>query len=200
MGKLILTSSGYIDINFDSAYAQTLNKEIKNKNILLINNATTTGSNIQGAQNAAKNIKKLAKNVIIGTINQQNADFINNFDVLYICGGDIGPLLELNTQCNLNKIFSQFLKQGKTIIGESAGSMIFGTNLKYIYDIKKGTNKKYNIRPTSYHGINLVDINFFSHFNKVSPDLKQKILDYEKTNNLTITPVEDGQYLLFKIN
>ena len=68
-------------------------------------------------------------------------------------GGDPRYLLDLVETTNIKEILTKFLKSGGIYIGESAGSMILGNNLKWIWEIKKGTKPKYDIEPTSYEGL-----------------------------------------------
>jgi len=73
--------------------------------------------------------------------------------------------------------------------------MIFGKNLKWIYDLKRGTKNKWNAVLESYNGFGFADINIFPHWNKVEAELKVKAAEYEKQNNIVITRLNDGEYI-----
>ena len=67
------------------------------------------------------------------------ANRILNYDVIYMLGGNVGKLIELNHNTNIKELIIKFLEKG-IYIGESAGSMILSKDVKYIYDLKKGTS------------------------------------------------------------
>ena len=197
MGKLILTSGGYIDGQRGEKCDEIIEKLSKNKDVLIIDNATLTGSNVKGLSILLNNFGKISKRVKQITLNKDNINDIFSFETIYITGGDTTPLIELANTTSLSKLFIKFLKNGGNIIGESAGSMIFGEDLKYVYDIKKGTKPKYDVVLPSYKGLGLVNVNFFPHWNKASENLKEKTLEYEKQSNIKITKVDDGKFLAF---
>ena len=195
MGILLLTSGGYLDGQRGKDCDYEIENLTKNKDVLLIDNATTTGSNVKGLPILIDNFSKIVKSVTQLTLNENNLNNIFNFQTLYITGGDVAPLIELANNTNLKELFIKFLKGGGNIIGESAGSMIFGKNLKFVYDIKKGTKPKYDVVLSSYSGLCLVDINFYPHWNKADEQTKQKVVNYENVNNILITKVSDGDFI-----
>ena len=194
MGKLILTSGGYLDGQRGDKCDKLIEKYSSGKSILLIDNATITGSNTKGIPILLSNFNKIAKSVSQLTITKDNLNSIKKYDTIYIIGGDLFPFIKLISECNLKNAFLNYLKQGGVIIGESVGSMIFGKDLKWVYDIKKGTKPKYDIILKSYKGLGIVDINFFPHWNKISNSLKEKTLNYEQEFDIKITKVNDGEF------
>ena len=196
-GKLYLTSGGFLDGQRGEKSDKIIIDSCKNKKVLFVDNATLTGSNVAGIQNIITNLQKLNAKVKQISLSSENLKEIFKYNVVYITGGDFKPLIELANSSEIKKYFYQYLKQGKIIIGESAGSVIFGKDLKWLYDIKNGTKPKYDVILPTYKGLGLVDINFIPHWNKASVDLINKTLNYEKDNNLKITRVCDGEFLLF---
>lgn len=73
--------------------------------------------------------------------------------------------------------------------------LIFGKNLKWSYDVKKGTKPKYDVVLPTYQGLGIVDINFFPHWNKAGEELKTKTLTYENENKIKITKVCDDEFI-----
>lgn len=196
-GKLILTSGGYIDGQRGEVLDSLIEEASIGKKVLILDNATTTGSNKSGCQNVYDNFAKLTKNIEKITLNTENLAKIKDFDVIYITGGDVGPLLDLAQAANLKDLFIPFLQEGGCIIGESAGSMIFAHDLKYIYQIKRGVKPKWDVVRDSYKGIGMVDVNIYPHFQKVSQELRQKVDAYEKDSNIKVTRLNDGEYIIF---
>ena len=80
------------------------------------------------------------------------------------------------------------------IIGESAGSIIFGEDFKWYYDVKKGTKPKYDIKLASYKGLGLIDEKIYPHYNKANEEQRTKIEDYEKRKNVIISKMNDGDW------
>lgn len=199
MGKLILTSGGYLDGQRGPECDAIIEKYSRGKKILIADNATLTGSNTKGIPVLVNNFAKIGNDVEVLSLNKDNLHRIFEFDVVYITGGDCTPLIELANNTDAKNVFKTYLQSGKTVIGESAGSIIFGKDLKFYYDIKKGTKPKYDVELPTYKGFGFVDINFYPHWNKASDETKLKVADYEQNNNIKITGVEDNRFIVFDV-
>ena len=197
MGKLILTSCGYLHIV--PKCNNIIENVAKKKKVLIINNATITGSNKAANQILPETFSRIADCVDIVTITPENIDMIFDYDVVYIAGGDAEPLLELAKNSNVKEKLEEFLENDGIIIGESFGSMIFGKSLRYIYDIKKGTKPKYDKELDSYNGFGFLDINIYPHWDKAKDELKQKTEEYEKEHDIVITKMCDGDYITIDV-
>ena len=197
--NLVLSSSGFNDLkNEVSPEAVDLFKKIsKNKKVLILANAAPVGDgNYDARVNVQQNFLNIgAIKADIVDISSDNIGKINDYDIVYGLGGNPQHLIELTQKTELKKYLINFLKHG-IYIGESAGSMILSKNLKWVYDIKKGTKKKYDIVLDNYQGIGLTTHNIFPHFNKINPEIKQRIKDYEHENNLKISPLTDSEFIL----
>ena len=112
---------------------------------------------------------------------------------MYFTGGDMAPLGELVTE-KVKDCLTHFLSNGGVIVGESAGSIIFGEDFKWYYDVKKGTKPKYDIKLPSYKGFGFIEENIYPHYNKASEQQKTKIEEYEKQTNTSITRMSDGEW------
>lgn len=200
MGKLILTSGGYLDGQRGKECDEIIETFSRNKKVLLVDNATLTGSNQKGVPIIKDNFSKIAKSVTQVSLTENNIKELEDYDVIYITGGDLAPFFELIQKCDLKGAFITYLKNGGIIIGESAGSMIFGVDLKWIYDVKKGTKPKYDIKLPSYKGLGIVNINFFPHWDKASDEMKEKVLSYEKEHHIKITRVQDNGFFVYDVH
>lgn len=199
MGKLILTSGGYLDGQRGEECDEIIEKYSKGKNVLIIDNATLTGSNVKGLPVIYKNFKRISRTVAQMSLTAGNLTSIFKYDVVYITGGDLAPFISLIQEHDLSNAFVKFLKNDGVVIGESVGSIIFGKDFKWLYDIKKGTKPKYDVAFLSYKGMGLVDINFFPHWNKASGEMRQRVLDYEKLHGINISCVEDGEFFIIDL-
>ena len=195
--NLILTSNGFINTSPRSQEIDTLFKKVaENKKVLLIVNATKTGSNTVSRQDVKVNFENVGASVVDTIeVDSKNLHTIFEYDVIYGMGGNVKPLLEDLQACNFRDNLIKFLKKG-IYIGESAGSIILADDVKWLYDIKKGTKPKYDVVLNSYKGLGLTTKNIFPHFNAISEELKEKTRFYEKQNNIKITPLNDGEFIL----
>lgn len=191
----MLTSGGYLDGQRSKQCDEIIEKYSRNKKVLFVDNATTTGSNTKAKDIVVNNFFNLGAEVTSTTLNKNNLDKIKNFDLIYITGGDITPLINLANNSNLKEIILFYLKNGGVVVGESAGSIIFCEDCKWCYDIKKGTKPKYDICLPTYKGLSLTKYNIYPHFNKTTGEQKEKIKEYQSKNNILITPLNDGEYI-----
>ena len=193
MKNIILTSNGFINSSPRSKEIDELFQKItKEKKVLIIGNATLGGSNASQREAVKNNFENVgAKQVDIIDITKENINDILTYEIVYTMGGDPRYLLDLVETTNIKEILTKFLKSGGIYIGESAGSMILGNNLKWIWEIKKGTKPKYDIEPTSYEGLGFTTYNIFPHWNTVKEDIKKKVLEYSETS----TPLIEGEFI-----
>jgi len=199
MGKLILTSGGYLDGQRSDELDKLIFKYSNDKKVLLVQNATTTGSNVKGINNIKNNFKSIKAVIDVLTLNKDNLNLIFNYDVIYITGGDLAPLIELANNNDFSTHILKHLNKGGVIIGESSGSMIFAKDLKWCYDINKGKKPKYDTILPTYKGLGLTNLNIFPHWNKVDDLYKQKTINYEKTTGIKIFRMQDGEFEIIEI-
>ena len=122
-------------------------------------------------------------------ITEENVDQIKNYDVIYFTGGDVAPLGEIVTE-RIKDALINFLSNNGVIIGESAGSIIFGEDFKWYYDVKRGTKPKYDIELPSYKGFGLIDENIYPHYNKANEEHKQDELGLIISNSSARAEIE----------
>ena len=191
MGKLLITSNGYLDGQRSEDLDERMEELSSNKKVLIITNATSTGSNTTGVPIIKHNFEQYAQQVDCIHITEENIDIIHNYDLLYFTGGDVAPLVEIVTDKIEGELLN-FLYGNGYIIGEGAGSIIFGKNFKWYYDVKKGTEPKYDVELPCYDGFGFVDYNIYPHYNKADEQQKKRINDYECASVDVIVKMEDG--------
>lgn len=203
MKNIYVTSGGFNTINnYVSANNIKLFKEISNnKKVLIVANAAPIGTgNYIARRNVLENFLNVgAKKVDIVDLDNDNINTILDYDIIYVLGGNITNLIELNNKTNFKELIIKFLEKG-IYIGESAGSMILSHNLKYIYDIKKGTKAKYDVILDSYDGLGLIDEYIYPHYQKADLEMQNKISNYEKDKNIKITRISDGEIISYNYN
>lgn len=198
MKNIILTSNGFINSTPRSKEIDELFEKISNgKSVLIIGNATLGGSNASQREVVKSNFEKVgAKKVNLVDINTDNEKCILDYKIVYVMGGDPRYLLDLVVTTNIKEILKQFFKSGGIYIGESAGSMILGNNLKWVWEVKKGSKPKYDIEPISYEGLGFTTYNIFPHWNLTKEEIKIKATLHSET----ITPLSDGEFIEIEYN
>ena len=198
MENIYITSGGFNSINnYVSDENIKLFKEISiGKKVLILANAAPYGSgNYVARENVKENFLSVgATKVDIVDLDKDNVNIILDYDIIYGLGGNVTNLIELIKNTNFKELLIKFLGKG-IYIGESAGSIILSDNVKYIYDIKKGTKPKYDIELDSYEGLGLIDMYIFPHYQKLNNTIKDKINNYEINNNIKITRLNDGDII-----
>ena len=193
MGRLLITSGGYLDGQRGDDLDERIKELSANKKVLIVTNATSTGSNTKGVPIIKQNFEKLSAQVDCIHLAENNVEQIQGYDLLYFTGGDVAPLVEIVTD-KIKYELLNFLSNGGYVIGESAGSIIFSKDFKWYYDVKKGTKPKYDIELDSYKGFGLITENIYPHYNKADEQQKKRINDYECESVDVIVKMEDGDW------
>jgi len=143
-------------------------------------------------------------------INLQNKTLadLNNFDAVYIGGGNTFNLLKKVKETAFDKILINFYKNGGIIYGGSAGAIICGHDINTV-------KEENEINYSKNDGLNLINnYSIICHYTK---EQKNKVFSYVKENGIQVIAipeksglvVEDGKKVtvvghepvyLFKIN
>lgn len=86
---------------------------------------------------------------------------INDFDVMYMIGGNTFYLLDIIRKTNFNEDIRKFINSGKIYVGSSAGSEILGNSIAPAIGYDKN-----NINMTNFTGLKIVDGLIIPHCNK----------------------------------
>ena len=197
---LILTSKSFQRLDDNEKITKLLTEASNGKNVLMISNAATKETNNFMARVIVKecfeNIGALKVDVV--DIDSYNIACILDYDVIYVCGGDIRPLLNLIEKTDFKAYIEKFLKNGGTYIGNSSGSVIVGHDTKFLFKLKMGHSKspEYTAIPEFTKGLGLVDINILPHANCFEIDFVKKCKDYERINGIKFRYLNDDEYIL----
>ena len=184
MNNIVLTSCGIIIEEFKERFYKIINKEdLFNKKVLYI----TTASD--GESGDKSWIDEEYQTILDLGINENNITEykigndinINEYDIIYMLGGNTFYLLDMIRKYNFDKTIKDFIDSGKVYIGSSAGSSILGKTIEIALPFDE--NK---INMTDYTGLNIVDGLIYPHCNQYE--------DY--INNIKETS-KDKLYLLY---
>lgn len=108
---------------------------------------------------------------------------LNNYDVMYVCGGNTFYLMHKFRVTGFDKKIIEFVNSGRVYVGVSAGSIIMGPQITTSSD-------KNMIELKDVSGLNLFNQCIVPHYQKKE---KSVIDDFEKKNNYEVVRLNDGQ-------
>ena len=140
MNNIVLTSCGFRDEELKNKFYKIIPKEeLINKKVLYITTA------VDGEKNNNKDwvIKEYNTILDLGIKEENITEYkigndinIDDYDIIYMMGGNTIYLLDMVRKYNFGEVIKDFINKGKIYIGSSAGSQILGTtiNLNAIYE------------------------------------------------------------------
>ena len=186
MKNIILTSCGIRNEDFKNKFYEIVSKEeLANKKVLYIATA------VDGEKDDNKSwVLEEYKTILDLGIKEENITEykignpldIDNFDIIYMMGGNTIYLLDMVRKNTFDKVIKDFISKGKIYIGSSAGSQILGTtiDLNSIYE-----NNFVNM--TDFTAIGIVNGEVVPHANK-----KKELLSKVDRDDLILLYDGDG--------
>lgn len=165
MNNIVLTSCGIRDEEFKNKFYEVIPKdELKNKKVLYITTA------VDGERDDNKDwVIKEYKTILDLGINEDNiveykignAIDLNEFDIMYMLGGNTFYLLDMIRKTGFDQTIVEFINGGKIYIGSSAGSEILGNSI----DIAIGYDEN-NVDMVDFTGLKIIDALIVPHSNR----------------------------------
>ncbi|MFA5750024.1 MAG: Type 1 glutamine amidotransferase-like domain-containing protein [Candidatus Shapirobacteria bacterium] len=122
-------------------------------------------------------------------LNNKKESDLNNFDAIYIGGGNTYNLLKKIKETKFDQILINFYKNGGVVYGGSAGAIICGYNIATVSEENK-------ISYSNSHGLNLVnDYSILCHYTK---DQENKVFKYIKENKMPVIGIPEKSGLIIK--
>lgn len=188
MRNIILTSCGIRNDDFKEEFYNIISKEDLNKSKVLYITTAVDGESSDNKDWVDKEYKTILdlgikeENIIEYKIG--NDINIEDFDIIYMMGGNTIYLLDMVRKYNFDKVIKDFINKGKIYIGSSAGSQIIGSTIDLcsIYE----TN---NVGMTDFTAIGIVDKEIVPHANK-----KEELLKSVKRDDLIL--LYDGEGII----
>lgn len=180
MENIILTSCGIINEKFKEQFYKIINKEeVKDKKVLYITTASDGENDIDKSwmDNEYKTILNLGfeeKNIYEYKIGKNEIN-INDFDVIYMMGGNTFYLMDMIRKYNFDKTIKNAIDSGIIYIESSAGSIILGNSVEYALPFDEN-----NVKLKDFSGLKLIDGIIIPHANKKEEfinTVKEKISD-----------------------
>ncbi len=127
----------------------------------------------------------------IELINMQNpvdTSTLDNFDVIYVCGGNTFSILEKLRETGLDKFIPEQVKNGSIYVGVSAGSILAGPSIETAGWGSEGDENEVGLQDLT--GFNLTNISIYPHF---TVEQKDDVEEIRKKADYEVIEVMDGQ-------
>ena len=192
MAKLLLTSTGLTNQNITNEFLQIVDKPVSQIKIIFVPAASRTKEELKYVAESKKELLDLGiPENNIKTLNLDNPvsfQEVENFDVIYVCGGNTFYLLKKIRETGFDKIIIEFTKTKKLYFGVSAGSILVCPNIKIasLFD-------ENDVNLTDLTGLNLTDFIVSPHYCEKE---KPIIDDFKKKSQYKVVPLTDNQALL----
>ena len=174
MNNIVLTSCGLRNEEFKNRFYKIISKdELSNKKVLYITTA------IDGEKDNNKDwVIEEYKTILDLGIDESNITEykignninIEDFDIIYMMGGNTIYLLDMVRKYNFGEVIKDFINKGKIYIGSSAGSQILGStiSLNAIYEDNF-------VNMTDFTALGIVNKEVVPHANRKEELLKDLI-------------------------
>ncbi|MBR5521201.1 MAG: Type 1 glutamine amidotransferase-like domain-containing protein [Oscillospiraceae bacterium] len=130
-----------------------------------------------------------------------NNDKLNEYDILYICGGNVFYLLSTIKQCCVENHLKTAANE-RIIVGVSAGSLIMQANLELIRDLIPRMNKRVKLK--DFTGLNLTNgIEHLPHRTRYIESIdsfEKRVKTYQRKTGIPVICLEDGQGIIINDN
>ncbi|MFZ5364989.1 MAG: Type 1 glutamine amidotransferase-like domain-containing protein [Patescibacteria group bacterium] len=192
MTKLLLTSTGLANQNITNQFLQIIDKPVSQIKIIFVPTASRSEEELKYVDESKKELLDLG--ILENNIKILNLDKpvsfqeVEDFDVIYVCGGNTFYLLNKVRETGFDKVIIEFAKTDKLYFGVSAGSILVCPNI----DIASPFDEN-DVNLTDLTGLNLTDVIVSPHY---KDEEKAIIDDFKKKSQYEVVPLTDEQALL----
>lgn len=131
--RVLLTSAGLETEEIKEYFMDMLGKDMSLVKALFIPTAAIDAGAIEVLPKCMNDLLKCGiqnKNIKVYDLHAgMKMDELQQYDVVYLCGGDTAYLLERINATGFHAALMDYIRSGGTVIGVSAGSLIFSNNL-----------------------------------------------------------------------
>lgn len=160
--KLILTSAGLSNPNIVNAFLKLLAREPKETSLLVVAYGQNKEENFY-INESRKEVENLGFKVVILNMNESFCiDDLQNFDVIYVCGGNTFSILNKMRKTGIDNYIKSQVSKGVIYLGVSAGSIIAGPSIEIAGWGIDGDDNEVGLK--NMEGFNFTDTVIFPHF------------------------------------
>ena len=128
MKKILLTSTGFDNVNIKNKFLKLLDKNSENAKILFIITAAQNPDAVRilsGCLDDLTSCNVKDENITIYDMHTPlTKDEILKYDAIYVCGGSAKYLAERITEIKFKEALEHFINNGRVYVGVSAGSVV----------------------------------------------------------------------------
>ncbi len=196
MKTLFLTSAGFINQQISKAFLAELQKPISETKTLIV--AYAQNPNEEFYVNESKEeLQKLGiKNITIANMHRTvDVASLDNFDVVYVCGGNTFAILNKLRETGLDKFIISQVNSGAIYVGVSAGSIIAGPGIEIAGWGSEGDKNEIGLKDMK--GFHLSDIAVFPHFHE---ELRDEVKEFRSKVEYKVIELTNDQAIFVKDN
>lgn len=131
--RVLLTSAGLETQKIKECFMDMAGKDMSLVKALFIPTAAINADAIEVLPKCMSDLLKcgiLNKNITVYDLHAgMSTEDLQQYDVVYICGGETYYLLERINETGFNKSLMEYIQKDGLVIGVSAGSLIFANNI-----------------------------------------------------------------------
>lgn len=194
--KLLLTSNDFVNPKIAQKFLKLVDKNPADIKVLFVPTASEMSNDKTYLQRKSAYFAECEKELMGLGIKKGNwfwldidnipaAGDLNQYDAIYVCGGNTFYLADKFKKTGFDKKIIEFINTGKVYVGASAGSIIMGPQITSSAD-----KNIVGLKDTS--GLNLFNQCIVPHAQAKD---KNMIDEFEKKNNCKVLRLNDGQAL-----
>ena len=131
--RVLLTSAGLETKEIQDFFMNMINKDMSLVKALFIPTAAINAGAIEVLPKCMNDLLKCGikdENIKVFDLHTgMTTEDIQQYDVVYLCGGETYYLLERINETGFNKSLMQYIQKDGLVIGVSAGSLLFANNI-----------------------------------------------------------------------
>jgi dipeptidase E len=170
---LILTSNGISSENLFFKVKQLINKGAKIA-ALITTASTFHEQKDRNIQRHTEIMERLGLTVELFDLAEQSPTLLEKYDLIYLMGGNTFYLLDIMRKTNCKELF--------------------GSTIGFIYELEPEANDL--VKLTDFTGLCLTNTHIFPHVSILTKEFDrclERLNDFEKSNKIKLTLIEDGQ-------
>lgn len=193
MQKLLLTSAGFKNTKIAQSFLTILGKRPEEATIALVPTGARTVEERFYVEASSKELEELGFGGIveIDAAEPMEPDALDEFDALYMCGGNTFYILKTIRETGFDRLIVDFVKRGGTYIGVSAGSILMGPDIEGASWGSRGDPNDVGLSNTK--GLGLVPFAASPHF---TPDQKADVDAFRASVPYPVLELTDEQAML----
>lgn len=201
MAKVLLTSNGFYTDTIKSEFLDLLEAEPCLLKAVIVTSATLQKEHNSFAVKAHQDLWDMGfRKVDYIDIETECSKLLEQYDVIYINGGNPFYLLYHLKKSGADKVIKKIANQHVIIVGVSAGAMILGPNISIAQQF---TPKMNTIELEDLSGLGITDRLIFPHYNRedLFPStngmtINDRIKLFEAKHNCFVSRINDDQFIL----